>query len=743
MSYVHLHVHSDYSLLDGMAKIRDLFRRAEELGQPGLALTDHGTMAGAAEFLSTAKDFPNVKPIVGCEIYVSEGSHLVKDQKQKKCCHLILLAKNLIGYRNLMKICSIAATDGFYKSPRASKELLEKYHEGLIASSACIGGEIPQLILDGNLEGAESAALWYRNLFGDDFYLEVSRHESRKKDYESDLLHKQEKANESIIGLGRKLGIKVIATNDVHFINEEDALAHDTYLRITTGRFNDTRKPLRYTGEEYLKSEDDMRKIFPGHPEVIENTIEVLNKVEIYNIFRKCEMPKLPLPEGFASADDVIEKMAMDSLKSLGKDNDNEYISRIEHELALIRNRGWADYFFLISSLVDRVRQEGGIVGPGRGAAPSLLLNFLLGITSVDPFAEELISERFFSEGLDIAPDIDLDFSRRGLEIAVAYLKEQFGEDHVARVSAYGKISRRVALKESFDEASRIDGHITYSGIHSCGFILSKKPLMDVVPIALKSNGRTGGEVIVSQYDGYYVEDCGLLKLDLFTLKELEYSKVAEITSYDDQKVLKLFADGDTDGVLYCESEVMKRFLKKLRPATFSQIVDIQALFRPGPMAGIPEYIRRAHGGKYSRACIIPGTEDIMDATYGMLIYQEQLLRIAARVAGFGLAEQHDLQRAVLHIGRTVLKDGTPVNLKACLRPKFIEGGLANGYAREDLVRFWETYVAPAESACIFLRAHAVCYARISYSLAWRKVYEREEFDNDRKRVDASWPLRK
>ena len=647
MPFANLHVHTTYSLLDGLSSIPELFSRAEALEQPGLAITDHGFLYGVPEFVNEAGKHPTVKPVIGCEIYLTDHyDHYIMDQEHRRYYHLILLAKNLTGYKNLLKICSEAAVYGQYRGkPRVSHDYLKEYAEGIIALSACIGGEIPQRILDDDLQGAEDALRWYRDVFGEDFYLEVSQHKSRKPGYGTELLEMQRAANEAIFTLGKKHGVKVVATNDVHFVYAEDASAQDTLLCTSTGKLLSDKERLCYTGEEYLKSEEQMLEIFPDHPEAVSNTIEVLNKVDRFSIWNKPQLPEYQIPARFKDSDDALRGKVYWYLEDHGWKGNAEYEARIEEELSMIRERHCAEYFLIVSDLCEKVRERGGVVGPGRGSAASLFVNYLIGITEINPFEFGLLPEQFFSYNLSVLPDIDLDFDEKGLQIAQEYLSEKYGNDHVAGIITFGKRGSKTAIKDSFrahglsaneasklcrkidnllkeefyvgsprshflkfyshypnlplkkwfdkatdeqlsayDDASRIENTARTLGVHACGWLIGREPLSDYVPLTLHTDKETGINRVISQYDGHFAEDCGLLKLNLLSLYALKVSTLAEHESLNDKETMELFSRGDTVGVFQFESEGMKDWLRQVKPESFEQLVALNTMYRPGAM---------------------------------------------------------------------------------------------------------------------------------------------------------------
>ena len=795
MSFAHLHVHTNYSLLDGLSAISELFSRAEELGQPGLAITDHEFLYGVPEFMKEAEKHPSVKPVIGCEIYLTDHyDHHIKDTEHKKYYHLILLAKNLTGYRNLLKICSEAAVSGQHRGkPRVSHEYLEQHHEGLIALSACIGGEIPQRILDDDKMGAKDALRWYKGVFGDDFYLEVSQHKSRKPGYGTALLDMQQAANEAIFTLGKKHGVKVVATNDVHFVLAEDASAQDTHLCSSTGKLLKDKKRLCYTGQEYLKSEEEMMEIFPNHPEAISNTIEILDKVERFSIWSRPQLPGFKIPEKYKDADDALKGKVCWYLEDHGWNGNEEYEARIEKELAMIRERHCAEYFLIISDLCDKVWERGGIVGPGRGTAASLFVNYLIGITEINPFEFGLLPERFFSYNLDVLPVIDLDFDEKGLQIAQEYLSEKYCNDHVAGIITFGKRGSKTAIKDSFrahglsndaavklcdkidnllkeefyvgsprshflkfyshypdlplkkwfekateeqlsayEDACRMENSVQSLGVHSCGWLISKEPLTDYVPLTLHIDNETGISRVISQYDGYYVEDCGLLKLNLLSLYALGVSTLAEPESLNDKETMELFSRGDTVGVFQFESEGIKEWLRQVRPESFEQLVALNTMYRPGAMECLQTFsdLKNGTSTSFKKNNPFENLQKVTDETFGMFLYQEQLMEIVSDVASFTLEDQRRLRKfAGPHTIRQAI-NGKEEDVLDYLGKKFIAGGLKNGYGKKVLSRFWKDFVHTSKAAYLFNKSHSVCYTLVGYRCAYLKAHEPALFYN-------------
>ena len=775
MSFVHLHVHTEYSI-DGMSKIRDLFERASKLNMPGLAITDHGEISGVPEFFREAEKYPDIKPIAGCEFWVG-------DKGDYHSNHLILLAKNLTGYKNLVTLVSYAHTEGLYIKPRISKEMLVEHHEGLICLSACIGGEIPQAILADDMENARFAALFYKKYFGDDFYLEVSLHrnsgqmklavtDDRKAYWKQNrqLVQMQKKANEGIFEIGQELGIKVVATNDVHFVNREDGIAHDIKLAISHDKKVSNPGRLRYSHLEYLKTEDEMRRLFPEHPEVIDNTMEVLDKVERYSIQRDIELPKVSdRPEA-----ELIEKVYAGAEKRFGEVSKEQH-ARLEQELEVILDKGVAGYFLIIKDLVDWVRSKGWVVGPGRGAAASSLVNYCLGITEVNPMKYGLLFERFYSPSQITLPCIDHDLEPEAEEHIKEYFKERYGRECVAGITTFGQFGPKDALKragramgipaakmksvinklhdhwpgsylawnlkvneatqrtyhngtdafrQAYDAAIKLSSVIEYNGIHACGWLVAASPLGDILPVQVQEGTLDGDYTLNSMYEAKYAEDA-VLRLNILSfgvLKVIKDSLAAieaedgiliapEDIPLDDEPTLNLFAKGDIIGITMFGFQIMADYLKQLGTVTFNDLVAMYAMTRPGPMEWIPSFIARKRGEE-EVVYEIPVLEEILGETYGLIIYQEQVMQICQRLASFSPEQSDKLRKAMGKRKETVLRE---------LYVEFLNGACRNGYDSLSAGRIWNQFGDVSTYA--FNKSHAVCYTWLSYQLAWIKAH--------------------
>lgn len=851
MSFVHLHVHSQYSVLDGHSSIANLFKRAEELGMPALAITDHGNMYGIKEFYKFAAKHPKVKPIIGCEIYVSIGDHKLKDKANKTYYHLILLAKNYNGYKNLMKIVSTAHIEGMYYRPRVSHEILEKYHEDLICSSACMAGEIPRKILAGDMAGAEAAIEWHKNLFGDDYYLEVMYHKTEVPGQSMEVYEKQKEYVPVLFDLAKKHGVKVIATNDVHFVRKEDGPAHDRLICLTTNAFVDDQDRLRYTQQEYLKSEEEMKAIFPDNPEVLENTIEICDKIERFEIDRGHVLPVFDLPEDFMADinshlikyKDVIDEGRNDEkgnyrgdefchsvaylchLTYKGaelryKDFSESHEERIDFELKTISRMGFPDYFLIVQDFINWAKNNGISVGPGRGSAAGSAVAYCLRITNLDPIKYDLLFERFLNPERISMPDIDVDFDDEGRYRVLQYVQERYGVDHLSHVITFGTMAAKSAIKDvarishlSIDESNRLskmipdkpfvinepyekeyregdmldegeviiekdgkkykkgkaeksykvtienclkfvpefkdeyengselikevigyalqlEGTIRQTGIHACAMIIGRGNLTDYIPIAMGVDKASGQSVWVSQYEGSYIEEVGMLKMDFLGLKTLSIIKECvalvkkrfgedidiEAIPINDPETYELFSRGDTKSVFQFESTGMKEWLMRLHPQRFEDLIAMNALYRPGPMDYIPSFVSRKRGEE-AIAYDLPAMAEFLDETYGVTVYQEQVMRISQKVSGFSKGKADKLRKAMGKKKLDVLES---------LYADFMKGGTENGHPKETLDKIWKDWRKFASYA--FNKSHSTCYAWIAYQTGWLKAHYPSEF---------------
>lgn len=789
MAFVHLHAHTEYSI-DGIAKIREMFPYAWHNGMPGLAITDHGTLSGVPEFLSAAEQYPEVKPVVGCEFWITDHyDHTLRDDKHRETFHLILLAKNLTGYHNLVKLCSIANCEGVYHGkPRISHKLLEEYHDGLICLSACIGGEIPQKVLTGDMDAAKASARWYKQVFGDDYYLEVSLHRNdghvklsladNRNAYlkqNRELVRMQKKANAGIFEIGKQLDIKVVATNDVHYIFRDDSIAHDVMLCVQHGVKVSDADRVRYSHLECMKPENEMRRLFPEHPEAIDNTRDVLNKVERYSIWKEAELPHVSdNPEN-----ELKERVLAGALSRIGE-LPPEYRTRLDLEIETIRQKGFAPYFLMIKDLADWVRSNGWVVGPGRGSAAGCLVNYCLGITDIDPIKNNLLFERFIvSDRLSLL-NIYLDVEHEAYAKTAGYLKSKYGRDSVSGIITFGRIFPNKALndvgnvlgiskyqikkvqklhneyylslicdvqnnpamakeynsgtplfREAYDVARRLCGMIDYEGMHACGWLISPGKLSDTVPVQIQEGLREEDYTLNCMYDAWRAEESGVLRIycqglqQLTTIKNVvntirkQHGTAVDINSIplDDAATISLYAAGDTAGVFQFESDEMREWLRKLHPDRFSDLVAMEALYRPGPLDLIPSFVARKNGEEPVEYPI-PELEEILGETYGIIVYQEQTMRICERIAGFSPEMANRLRKAV---GKRKMPD------LDVLHREFVAGGMTRGYAEDTLEQVWKSL----DNSYAFMKSHALCYAWISYQTAWLKAHYPKEFHTE------------
>ncbi len=829
MSFVHLHVHTQYSILDGQSAISDLFARAKELEMPALAITDHGNMYGVKEFLKVAKKFPEVKPIIGCEIYVTKHyDHKLKDKDHRGYYHLILLAKDYNGYKNLMKIVSTGHIEGkYYEKPRVSHEIVEKYSEGLVCCSACIAGEIPRAIIAGDMKGAEEAVMWHKKVFGDDFYLEVQQHKTEIPGQSQEVYEHQMVANEGIFLLAEKTGTKVVATNDVHFVRKEDGPAHDRLICLTTNTFVDEPDRMRYTQQEYLKTEEEMLDMFYKHPETLANTLEVAEKIQSYKVDKDPILPKFDLPEEFmADIDRYLEeyKGIIDEGRcdKNGNERGEEFCNsvaylchltykgahwrygdelsdvqaeRIEFELKTICKMGFPDYFLIVQDFIAAARSEGISVGPGRGSAAGSAVAYCLKITNIDPIKYDLLFERFLNPDRINMPDVDIDFDDDGRYRVFQYIEEKYGKEQISHVITYGTMAAKSAIKDvarvsrmSIEESNRLtkmvpdkpfeatvvedgkkvtkefkpklanclkygelhdelengndltkevltyagklEGCIRQTGVHACAMIIGRSNLTEYIPISIANDKLTGEDVWVSQYDGHYIEEVGMLKMDFLGLRTLSIIKECQANikkrhgiEFDIEKIdindpltYELYSRGDTTSVFQFESPGMKEWLIKLQPTRFEDLIAMNALYRPGPMDYIPDFVERKQG-RQPIVYDLPEMEETLQDTYGITVYQEQVMLLSRKLADFTRGQADTLRKAMGKKLKDVL-DG--------LKGLFIEGGTKNGHPQDMLEKIWADWEKFASYA--FNKSHATCYAWVSYQTGWLKAHYPAEF---------------
>ncbi len=770
MSFVHLHNHTHYSLLDGLTKIDEMVKYAKEQGSPAIAITDHGTMYGVIEFYEKCKK-EGIKPIIGVETYLAPRGRMFKETVEDRANHhLLLLAKNNQGYKNLIKLVSAAHLEGFYYKPRIDWELLEKYHDGLIGCTACMGGEIPHLIEAGQMEKAKKRILEYNELFGqDNFYLEIQDHPE---------LEGQDFLNKTLIAFSQELNVPLVATNDVHYFRKDDAEAQDILLCLQNKKKVEDEDRMNMMGTDFsLRSNEEMIAAFKDIPEAAANTIKIAEMCNVEIALGQVLLPFFPVPDGFDGIS-YLEHLAHEGCrKRYGKiyeEMDKVRKERLDYEISVIKKMGWPSYFLIVADFINWAKDSGIIVGPGRGSGAGSLVCYLLGITNIDPIVHDLLFERFLNPERISMPDIDTDFADTGRDAVIRYVEGKYGKDHVSQIITFGTIAARASMrdvgrvldipydfcdklakaipmftdlsealenikefrdlydkepdaKKIIDYALRLEGVARHASTHACGVLITKEPLTEYVPIQYAS---TSDLTVVSQYSLHPIEDLGLLKMDFLGLKNLtiiESSlKIIKRTRgvdlkmdqlpLDDKLTYKLFQDGETTGVFQFESSGMKRYLKDLKPTVFEDIIAMGALYRPGPMEWIPDYIAGKHGTKKVKY-LHPKLKPILDKTYGVAVYQEQVMQISRDLAGFTMGQADVLRKAM---GKKIAK------LLAEQKEKFVDGCVKNGVPKElgeQVFSFIEPFAGYG-----FCRAHAACYAMTSYQTAYLKAHYPAEF---------------
>ncbi len=829
--FVHLHVHTQYSILDGAAAIKPLIKRAKALGMKALAITDHGNMYGVKNFHDTATD-NEIKPILGCEVYVVKN-RFDKDKDEKAGDHLILLAKNLEGYHNLCKMVSYSFTEGFYYKPRVDKQLLEQYHEGLICCSACLGGELPQAIMRNDMAEAERVVEWFKGIFGDDYYLEMQLHPSGDPQKDADVYENQVRVNKALLELAAKYGVKYICSNDVHFILAEDAVAHDHLICLNTGRDLDDPKRMRYTFQEFLKSPDEMAALFPDHPEALATTVEIADKCETYSLAHAPLMPNFPPPDDFPLVLDelrasFVKKLEdkellgkIDACASVGElerfvsdDKDladklmiakqfcylkditykgahrrygevlgEKVEARLKYELETIEWMGFPGYFLIVWDYIRAAREMGVSVGPGRGSAAGSVVAYCLKITNIDPLQYDLLFERFLNPERISLPDVDVDFDEDGRADVLRYCVEKYGQKRVAQIVTFGTMAPKMAIKDvarvqklalsesdrlsklvpdkitpdkkhgetPFDfvykespelaaerespnqlirntlmYAEKLEGSIRQTGVHACGVIIGQDDLEKFAPMAIAKDA----DLNVVEFEGKEVESVGLIKMDFLGLRTLSIIKdaVANVKSVrgeevdideiplDDAPTYEVFARGETTGLFQFESPGMKKHLKNLKPNRFEDLIAMNALYRPGPMEYIPSFIARKQG--YEPVTYpIADMEEYLSDTYGITVYQEQVMLLSQKLAGFTGGEADTLRKAMGKKKRDVLDK---------MKPKFLSGCRERGHDMAVCEKIWGDWEAFASYA--FNKSHSTCYAYVAYQTGYLKAHYPSEF---------------
>ena len=874
--FIHLHVHTQYSILDGQASIPKLVEKAIGNGMRGMAITDHGDMYGIKEYFnycnkknggvkktigelqkkidsydpsaSNEKSLEELQqeleeakkklfiPIFGCEMYVARRRLTDKDGKRDSSgYHLIVLAKNLKGYHNLIKLVSKAWTDGFYNRPRTDRVELEKYHEGLIVCSACIAGEVPHHIIAGNFSAAEEAIQWYKRVFGDDYYLELQRHKATVERANHETYKLQQIANEKLLEYSKKYGIKVVCTNDVHFVDEDNAEAHDRLICLSTAKDLDDPTRMLYSKQEWFKTKEEMNELFNDIPEALSNTIEVLNKIEMYSIDHEPIMPNFAIPEEFGTEElyrqkytekdlfdeftrdengnvvmdeaaanakikklggynklyrikmeaDYLGKLTMDGAKKIyGEDLSDEIKERIKFELHIMKTMGFPGYFLIVQDFIRAAREELDVsVGPGRGSAAGSVVAYCLGITQIDPIKYDLLFERFLNPDRISLPDIDVDFDDDGRGKVLDWVTQKYGYNKVAHIITYGSMAAKSAIKDvarvqklplsesdrlcklipdripdkkinlanaidfvpelkqaevsnnpiirdTIKYARMLEGNVRNIGVHACGTIICRDDITDWVPVSTVDDKASGGRLVVTQYEGSVIEDTGLIKMDFLGLKTLSIIKEAvenikhskgitikvENIDINDPATYQLYCEGRTVGTFQFESVGMRQYLRELQPSTFEDLIAMNALYRPGPMDYIPDFIDRKHGRK-PIAYDIPIMEKYLKDTYGITVYQEQVMLLSRLLANFTRGESDTLRKAMGKKLRDKLDH---------LKPKFIDGGMKNGYPKETLEKIWADWEKFASYA--FNKSHATCYSWVAYQTAYLKANYPSEY---------------
>lgn len=854
--FAHLHVHSQYSTLDGQASIKGIIDKAMNDGMPGIALTDHGVMYGVKEFINYANKVKsgvkkeiaetkaeldenpgnqklidklevlnkklNFKPILGCECYCARRDrHQMNEKVDGSGWHLVVLAKNLTGYKNLIKMVSRSWTEGYYYRPRIDKELLEEYKEGLIVSSACLGGEISRKIDEGDIEGAEESVQWFKNRFGDDYYIEIQRHKTNRPDADQTTYPKQELVNKELIRIAEKYNVKVIATNDTHFVNEEDADAHDRLICISMGKDFDDPNRMRYTKQEWIKTTAEMNMIFADIPEALSNTVEIVDKVENYSIDNPALMPFFPIDESFGTEEEYKKRYSEESLinkfgekafnRMGGYDKvirimlESDYLThltyegayrhygnpipieakeRLDFEIDTITNMGFPGYFLIVQDFIRAAREMDVAVGPGRGSAAGSAVAYCLGITDIDPMKYNLLFERFLNPDRISMPDIDIDFDDEGRDKVLQWVTEKYGHEKVARIITYGTMATKSSIRDvsrvhkvPLSEANRLsklipdripnvkkvnlttaiqhvpelneaangsdpllrdtlkyakmlEGNIRNTGVHACGVIIGQTAISDIVPISTAEDKETKEKLLVTQFEGSVIEETGLIKMDFLGLKTLTIIKDAvanvELTRgikintreipLDDTKTYELYSSGHTTGTFQFESAGMQKYLKELKPTKFEDLIAMNALYRPGPMDYIPQFVKRKHGEE-PITYDLPIMEEYLSETYGITVYQEQVMLLSRLIANFTRGQSDELRKAM---GKKL------INQMMALKEKFMDGGKSNGYDANTLEKIWKDWERFAEYA--FNKSHSTCYSWVAYQTAYLKANYPSEY---------------
>ena len=786
--FSHLHVHTQFSLLDGAADISKLYKKAAADGMKALAITDHGNMFGVFKFVAEAGKH-NIKPIVGCEFYVVEDRHkkqFTKEKKDKRF-HQLMLAKNPEGYKNLVKLCSLGYMEGLYsKWPRIDKELILKYHKGIIATTCCLGASVPQAILRGSEAEAEEEFKWWLDLFGEDYYIEMQRHD----------IPEQNTVNLVLAKFAKKYNVKVICSNDSHYVDQQDSNAHDILLCVNTGDMQST--PIA-TDEEggkgyrfgfpndqfYFKTQTEMGKLFSDIPESLDNTNEIVDKVEVLKLKRDILLPNFVIPEEFnihktPDADtlnqwEYLKHLTFTGAKERYIDITPEVEERINFELFTIRTMGFAGYFLIVADFIKHGRNIGVFIGPGRGSAAGSVVAYCTGITNIDPMKYNLLFERFLNPDRKSMPDIDTDFDDAGRQKVIDYVVEKYGKNQVAQIITYGSMAARtsiqdvgrvldmplsemnaikklvpdtlgITLKEAIEqvpelkeilkgndlraqvlrEAEKLEGSVRNTGVHAAGIIIAPYDLTDIVPVAVAKDS----DLLVTQYDGRVIEDAGVIKMDFLGLKTLTILKDAlrlikqnhdvtidiDYIPLDDKETFELYQRGDTNGTFQFESDGMQMYLRDLRPDKFEDLIAMNALYRPGPIEYIPSFIKRKHGQE-PVIFDLADMEEYLGETYGITVYQEQVMLLSQKLAGFSKGDADVLRKAM---GKK------QIEILNKMEGQFMDGAAAKGHPKDKLTKIWNDWKAFAQYA--FNKSHSTCYAFVAYQTAYLKAHYPSEY---------------
>lgn len=791
VDFCHLHSHTQYSLLDGASDIKTLMKKAKADGQSAVAITDHGNMFGVFKFVKEAKA-QDIKPIIGCEFYVSEDRHIKSFEKSRGLkdvrYHQLMLAKSTLGYQNLTKLCSLGFTEGLYgKYPRIDKELIVKYHEGIIATSCCLGAEIPQTILTGNIELAEQKLRWWLDLFGEDYYIELQRHRGLEKIDDTGM--SQEDVNQILIGFAKKYNIKTIVTNDAHYVEQEDFAPHDVLLCVNTGSLLEDKERFKFPSSDfYFKTKAEMNTLFGDVQAAVENTMEIASKIDNIQLARDILLPAFPLPVGFDTQELYLRHLAYEGASRRYGIVNGKVEERLNFELEVIINSGYSGYFLIVQDFTSVARQMGVSVGPGRGSAAGSLVAYCLGITNIDPIKYDLLFERFLNPERVSMPDIDIDFDDDGRSKVIDYVIDKYGKNQVAQIVTYGTMAakssirdvgrvmniplnevdrvakifpshltatlqavlsekdidpklkdvlttedkdkayefRKIAeeksdLGEMLRTAKKLEGSIRNTGIHACGVIITPDDITNFVPVSVAKDS----ELLVSQYDNSVAEEAGLLKMDFLGLKTLTIIKDAleiikdrygadldiDAISLEDEATFELFQKGDMVGIFQYESPGMQKYLRDLNPTRFEDLIAMNALYRPGPLQYIPDFIARKNG-KQEIKFDLPEMEEYLSETYGITVYQEQVMLLSQKLAGFSKGDADMLRKAMGKKQKAVLDK---------MFPKFVEGCKQNGHAEEIVKKIWTDWEAFASYA--FNKSHSTCYAYIAFQTAYLKAH--------------------